>query len=55
MTIQRATDLYMYGSRAAVLAKERGKEQSSWEDYCPIMGDNNKAAWKLGWDEVWGS
>jgi len=53
MTEQRSDQLKKYGERAAVLARSRGKDQSSWEDYCPLMGDNNKAAWKIGWIIKW--
>jgi hypothetical protein len=53
VTLSRANDLAEYGERAAILAKSKGKAVDDWERYCPIMGDNNAEAWKVGWDREW--
>lgn len=50
ITAQRTTDLAEYGQRAAALAKSKGKPIDHWQIHCPLIGDNNREAWRKGWE-----
>lgn len=53
MTLQRTEYLSEDGKKCARIAKSKGKTINDSRGYNYLIGDNNTAAWKAGWDKEW--
>lgn len=55
ITKNRRDDLHGYGRNAARHAIDNGCSYKDHRGYSFLVGDNNKEAWKTGWDAEWKS